>query len=121
MNIQQAARVTGLGIHTLRYYEKIGLIPDICRNSSGHRDYMEKDLAWIEFLNRLKATGMSLAEMKRFAVLREQGDDTVSERRQMLEIHQASIEAAIEIQLKILEKIREKILIYKNMEKNTAR
>lgn len=52
MNIGQFAALTGLSAHTLRYYEKIGLLQSVVRNASGHRDYAEKEAQWIEFINQ---------------------------------------------------------------------
>ena len=74
LTIQQTAEACGLSVHTLRYYERIGLIKPIPRRSNGHRLYRAEDLNWIAFLLRLRATGMSIGEMQRYAQLREQGD-----------------------------------------------
>lgn len=63
----QVAVVTQLSVHTLRYYERIGLVAPICRASSGHRRYSSQDIAWIEFLTRLRATGMPIRQMQQFA------------------------------------------------------
>nr|WP_293628877.1 MerR family DNA-binding transcriptional regulator [Shewanella sp. CG12_big_fil_rev_8_21_14_0_65_47_15] len=52
MNIGQFAALTGLSAHTLRYYEKIGLLQSVVRNASGHRDYAEKEAQWIGFINQ---------------------------------------------------------------------
>ncbi len=60
MNIKELSEISGLTTHTLRYYEKIGLLKNIKRDSVGYRDYTENDAAWIEFIGRLKATGMSI-------------------------------------------------------------
>lgn len=60
LTIQQVAAATGLTEHTLRYYERIGLIHPIVRAGSGHRRYCERDIWWIEFLMKLRNTGMSI-------------------------------------------------------------
>ncbi len=73
LNIQKVAHVTGLSVHTLRYYEKIGLLDLVVRTSSGYRHYTEADLSWIEFLKRLRETGMPIATMQKFAELRRKG------------------------------------------------
>ena len=57
MNIKNFSKITGLSSHTLRYYEKIDLISDVKRDVSGHRDYSSDDIAWVEFLKKLKVTG----------------------------------------------------------------
>ena len=78
-SIGEFSKLTGLGIHTLRYYEQEGLIaPE--RNSGNRRGYYDKDLTWIEFIKRLKDTGMPIKEIKHYAELRAAGDSTLSER-----------------------------------------
>ncbi len=96
LSIQQVASRTGLSIDTLRYYERIGLLVSIHRASSGHRRYNQKDLEYIELLIRLRATGMPLAQMIRFAQLRRQGDATAAERLCILEEHQRALEERVQ-------------------------
>ncbi|WP_458117388.1 MerR family transcriptional regulator [Bacillus sp. PK3-130] len=86
--IQQIAKMTKLSAHTLRYYEKIGLLNEVSRDANGYRKYTESDISWINFLIRLRITGMSVADMKRFSDLRNQGESTVSKRLELLELHQ---------------------------------
>ncbi|WP_433355717.1 MerR family transcriptional regulator [Microtetraspora malaysiensis] len=95
MTIQEAARRSGLSAHTLRYYERIGLIHSVGRNGSGHRDYDERDLEWIAFLTRLRSTGMPIADMCRYAQLLRAGAHTAGERRRMLERHREKVAARI--------------------------
>lgn len=92
LTIQQVAKLTGLSIDTLRYYERIGLLEPVGRAQNGHRRYTQHDIAWIGLLIRLRDTGMPRAQMVRFAQLRRQGDATATERRLMLEQHQRSLE-----------------------------
>ena len=92
LTIQEVAKLTGLSIDTLRYYERIELLEPIRRAPGGHRRYTQRDLAWIDLLIRLRDTGMPLAQMARFAQLRRQGAATISERRMMLEEHQQVLE-----------------------------
>ena len=73
--------LVGLSADTLRYYEKIGLLKNVQRNSSGHRVYTAKDVKWLEFVIRLKETAMTLEETSEYARLREQGSSTVLERQ----------------------------------------
>ena len=93
-SIGEFSKVTGLGIHTLRYYEHEGLIIPL-RNSSNRRRYSEKDIAWIAFIKRLKATGMPIKEIKKYAALRANGDATLSERMEMLMQHRQSLNERI--------------------------
>ena len=81
--------------HTLRYYERVGLIQPVGRARNGHRRYSEADEAWIHFLHCMRATSMPIREMQRYAELREKGDATSLKRRQILEDHQAGIAAKI--------------------------
>jgi DNA-binding transcriptional MerR regulator len=90
-SIQRAAAETGLSADTLRYYEKIGLIPGIARSESGHRRFNEDDLGWIRFLQRLRATGMPIEQIQRYGELMRAGDHTSAERRQILEAHRTAI------------------------------
>jgi len=85
----------GLTAHTLRYYERVGLIQPVGRARNGHRRYSEADEAWINFLHCMRATNMTIRQMQRYAELREMGDATSLERRKMLEDHQAAIAARI--------------------------
>ena len=119
MNIDKISKITGLSSHTLRYYEKIGLILNVKRDSKGHRDYSKEDVAWIEFLKRLKATGMSLGNIKKFAEYRYKGDATIQNRLDLLEMHYSWINQNIDNMLKHREKIEEKIEIYKNWSNNS--
>ena len=96
MKIGEIARRSGLSVHTLRYYERIGLLPFADRDSAGRRDYDPSILVWIEFLDRLKTTGMPIREMLRYAALREAGPATGAERRVMLERHRAEVRAHVE-------------------------
>ena len=93
-SIGEFSKVTGLGIHTLRYYEHENLIVPL-RNASNRRGYSEKDIAWIAFIKRLKATGMPIKEIKKYAALRAEGDVTLSERMEMLIQHRQSLNEQI--------------------------
>lgn len=94
--VQEAALLTGLSEHTLRYYERVHLIPDVRRDSSSrHRRYTQEDLRGIEFLKRMRATGMPIADMQRFVRLRMQGEDTTAERIAMLEAHRQRVQVQI--------------------------
>jgi DNA-binding transcriptional MerR regulator len=91
MKIGDLAKRSGLSAHTIRYYERIGLLPYADRDRSGQRDYDATILDWIEFLGHLKMTGMPIREMLRYAALRQSGVDTEAERRQMLEQHRERV------------------------------
>ena len=111
-SIGDFSKLTGLGIHTLRYYEHEGLItPE--RNASNRRCYSDKDLTWIEFIKRLKDTGMPIKEIRHYAELRAAGDPTLPERMEMLLQHRQALNEQI-AQLKVLKiKLDEKIDFYR--------
>ena len=91
LTIAQVAERTGLSHYTLRYYEKAGLIERVGRSTGNQRRYQAADLAWLEFLLRLRETGMSIADMQRFAALRAAGNVTVADRLAMLREHRAEL------------------------------
>jgi DNA-binding transcriptional MerR regulator len=91
MKIGQLAKRSGLSAHTIRYYERIGLLPYAHRDRSRQRDYDASILIWIEFIGRLKTTGMPVREMLRYAALREQGSGTEADRRELLERHRERV------------------------------
>lgn len=95
MKIGELAKRSGLSAYTIRYYERIGLLPYADRSQSGHRDYDASILVWIEFLGRLKTTGMPIRDMLRYAALRERGVGTEAERRKILEQHRERVRAQV--------------------------
>lgn len=107
--------MTGLSSHSLRYYEKIGLVGGVGRNKQGYRQYADADLSWIEFLLRLRATGMPIRDMKRFSDLRSKGDSTINERREMLENHEEKIKTQIQELMEHLARIQEKVSFYADL------
>ncbi len=96
MLISEIAEKSGVSIHTLRYYEKIGLLNTVKRNISGRRIYSTSDLEWLVWIKRLKSTGMPLADMKAFAKYRTQGDCTLKQRQNMLSEHGEKLKTEIE-------------------------
>ncbi|MEW2140369.1 MerR family transcriptional regulator [Streptomyces sp. NPDC005409] len=96
--ISEVEARTGLTQHTLRWYERIGLMPHVDRSHSGQRRFTDKDLDWLALVGKLRATGMSVADMVRYAELvREgrEGRDTVAERRELLERTRRDVRARI--------------------------
>ena len=112
-SIGEFSRLTNLGIHTLRYYEHENLITPK-RNSSNRRCYSDKDLAWIEFIKRLKDTGMPIKEIQRYAELRLQGDLTLNERMEMLTVHRESLDEQIKALQGHMAKLDDKIDFYRH-------
>ncbi|MBV8331027.1 MAG: MerR family transcriptional regulator [Verrucomicrobia bacterium] len=85
MRIGELARRSGLSVHTIRYYEAIGLLPRPSRDQFGKRSYDVSILAWIDFLGRLKAAEMPIKEMICYADLWQRGPATAARRRKLLE------------------------------------
>lgn len=91
MRIRQFADRVGLTVDTLRYYEKEGLVrPE--RDGSGYRRYTQRDIDWMGFILRLKATGMPLVQIREYARLRYEGDTTIAARYAMLLAHSRHLE-----------------------------
>ncbi|WP_409421780.1 MerR family transcriptional regulator [Pseudaeromonas sp. ZJS20] len=118
MRIQEFARRTGLSVHTLRYYEQIGLLAPVSRTAAGHRRYGEQELAWVGFIQRLKATGMPLAQIQHYAQLRRAGDTSLTARRQLLEGHALQLTEALAVQQAHLAALEQKIAWYRQQEKD---
>ena len=85
----------GLTAHTLRYYERIGLAGPPPRGPDGRRRYTEANLDWLRLITRLRSTGMSIAEMCRYAELVRSGPATQDERRELLQAHRDDVHQRI--------------------------
>ncbi|MEM7802771.1 MAG: MerR family transcriptional regulator [Chloroflexota bacterium] len=107
--INEVSKESGISIDTLRYYERIGLITDIARNKSGHRCYDDDDIGWINLLICLRGTGMSIADMQRFAQLVRGTDATIPARIALLQQHRADVEAHIALLVNQLDAIDVKL------------
>ncbi|OKP94423.1 MerR family transcriptional regulator [Paenibacillus sp. P32E] len=116
LTIQEMSRLTGLSAHTLRYYEKVGMLEGVSRNEQGYRAYSEADVSWVQFLVILRELDIPIREMKRYSDLRSQGPSTVHERRLMLEAHQSRVQQQMRKLGDNLGKIADKIQYYKVME-----
>lgn len=93
LTIAQAAERTGLTAHTLRYYERDGLmLGSVERAGSGHRRYTDQDLTWIQMITRLRATGMPIRDVRRYAALVRAGDGNEAERLELLLAHRKRVE-----------------------------
>ncbi|MHA6533811.1 MerR family transcriptional regulator [Paenibacillus sp. BAC0078] len=116
LTIQQVAVKTELSVHTLRYYERIGLMEPISRATNGHRSYRLKDLEWIVLLKRLRTTGMPIAQMQRFANMMRLGDAGISQRRALLEEHETDLLGQVKELQETLALLKDKIAYYKAWE-----
>src|SRR5215211_374747 len=120
LTIQEVAQATGLSTYTLRYYERIGLIHPIDREENTRRCYIKDDLGWIDFLLKLRATGMSIKDMQTYARLQRQGDETLPQRLEMLKALKVTVESRIGELNEHLELVRYKIKIYSEIVKEKA-
>ena len=115
----QVAEQTGFSLDTLRYYEKIGLLERIDRNSAGQRRFSQEDVGWLGMVRCLRDTGMPIARMVRYAELARGGDETVAERLEVLEEHDEDINRKIELLRDEQDHIRTKIAYYRQTMQET--
>jgi len=115
LTILEVAKVTGLTAHTLRYYERIGLIHPINREQNTRRCYTADDVGWIDFLLKLRAIGMSIKDMQQYAELQRQGDSTLPERVEMLKALRDKVESHIDEMNQHLKLIYYKIDYYQKV------
>ncbi|GAB3464748.1 MerR family transcriptional regulator [Actinophytocola sediminis] len=116
--IAEAAHRSGLSIDTLRYYERIELIDPPARDSGGRRVYNEADLAWLEFLTRLRTTGMPIRMMREYAKLRHQGVASTGRRKQILVSQRADVLDRIAELHSCLDVLNYKIANYEQCERD---
>jgi DNA-binding transcriptional MerR regulator len=117
LTITEVALRSGLSAHTLRYYERAGLIAAVARGPGGQRRYALADMDWIGFLLRLRATRMSIAKMQSFARLRRAGCATLIDRRKMLEAHLSDVRTSIKLMQQSAHVLDEKIEHYRALER----
>jgi DNA-binding transcriptional MerR regulator len=91
LHIGQLSARTGRSVHTIRWYEAQGLMPGVARDGGGRRVYQEEHVDWLDLMDRLRRTGMSIAQMRRYTALVKQGRATLAERQQMLAEHRARV------------------------------
>ena len=108
-SIQDVSKKTGLTAHTLRYYEKEGLLSPVGRSQGGFRQYTDEDLERLGLICCLKNTGMSIQEIARFVQLTREGDHTLEERVGLLEAHREQVLGRIAEMQKYLEKVTWKL------------
>ncbi len=116
--IGQVAKKIGLTTHTLRYYDKEGLLPFVKKGSSGVRIFEDDDIDWLLILDCLKGTGMQLKEIKRYMDLCQAGDSTLQERLEMFKSQKIKIEEQMKQLNQYMEKIDFKIAYYTEAVKN---
>lgn len=120
LTIQQAAAKLGVSAHTLRYYERAGLVPPVTRVSGGHRRYTSIDLGWAAFVRKLRRAGLSIGAIKKYAQLQMQGLDTLDRRVDILEGHRDAVRARLQELEETLDYLETKIDYYKKVQRGEA-
>lgn len=109
MTIKEASQVTGVSADTLRYYERIGLIPPVPRNESGIRNYDEASIGWINFIKCMRGAGLPIEALIEYVALCKEGDKTEASRKAILIEQRDILEQRIESLQKTLVKLNYKI------------
>jgi DNA-binding transcriptional MerR regulator len=108
-SIHEVCERTGLSAHTLRYYEKEKLLPNVRRSPGGFRQYTEEDMEALGMICCLKNTGMSLQDISRFMTLAREGDQTLRERCELLKKHRDTVLKRMEEMQRYLDKVTWKV------------
>jgi len=114
MTIAQAASEAGVSVHTLRYYERAGLLTPIERNGSGHRRFSPQDVEWVVVCTKMRATGMPIRRIREYADLVSEGDGNEHARLALLEAHRADVQQRMREVKRNLELIDYKIGLYRD-------
>ncbi|MGP0060475.1 MAG: MerR family transcriptional regulator [Beijerinckiaceae bacterium] len=112
LHIGELATRTGRSVHAIRWYESQGLIPGVSRDGSGRREYSEHHVGWLDLMDRLRSTGMSIAQLRDYTALVKQGHATLKQRRALLAEHRARVQDNIAKWTQALELIDAKIEFY---------
>ena len=114
LSISEAAQRTGLSTHTLRYYEREGLmLGSVNRASSSHRRYSDVDITWVEFLTKLRSTAMPIAKVREYVDLVRRGEESTAARLELLLTHRESVVAQLDEMTHSLAAIDYKIATYR--------
>lgn len=111
-SIKDVAEMTGLSNHTLRYYEKEGILPPIERNAGGRRVYTDENLVWLDIVTCLKKTSMPVSDIKEIVRLSITGDETIEERKEILINHRKKMVDQLSDLEENIKKVDKKIAFY---------
>lgn len=112
MTIAEVSKRFALTQDTLRYYERIGLLPPVHRSASGMRDYDEEDCRWIEFIKCMRKSGLPIETLIEYVNLFRQGDETISARKELLSEQRTLLTQRIEEMQQTLDRLNKKINHY---------
>ncbi len=115
MRISEVSEQYDLSSDTLRYYERIGLLPPVNRNESGIRDYSDLDLRRVEFVKCMRSAGLPIEVLIRYVGLVQQGDVTIEARKEILEEQREELAARMQEMQKTLDLLDHKIEVYENV------
>lgn len=115
MTIAEVSEKFDVSQDTLRYYERIGLIPRVNRNKSGIRDYTEEDCKWVEFIKCMRSAGLTIEVLIEYVGMFQQGDATIEARKELLTEQRKQLIARMEDMKKSLERLNYKIEQYENV------
>jgi DNA-binding transcriptional MerR regulator len=119
MRISEASEKSGLGVDTIRYYEKSGMLPEIRRSADGHRRFSAENIDWLTLMYWLRQTGMTMKTMHQFAQLYRAGAHTTPERKRVLLAHAACLKRRRADLDRCEEILGHKIAIYRDREGKT--
>ena len=114
MKIAEVSERYGISADTLRYYERIGLIPTVNRNGSGIRDYNEIDMRRVDFIKCMRSAGLSIELLIEYVGLVQQGDGTIEARKDILKEQREQLAARMKEMQKTLDLLDHKIEVYEN-------
>ena len=117
MTIAEVSSRYNISADTLRYYERIGLIPAVHRSKSGIRDYNEDDCNWVEFVRCMRSAGIQIEALIEYVALFQQGDSTSAARLQILQEQRDQLAKRIEDMKATLERLNYKVKRYESMQK----
>ena len=112
LTIAEAADAVGISAHTIRYYERAGLLEPIDRNGAGHRRFTSEDISWLVVCTKLRATGMPIRRIREYADLVRAGEGTEAQRLALLQSHRTAVLEQLDAMRRNLEAIEHKIEIY---------
>lgn len=116
-SVKEVAEMSGVSAYTLRFYEKEGVLPHVKRDDHGNRRYSNGDMEWIETVQVLRSTGLSLGEIKEYVELYQGGDRTLQRRKALMARQKEKVEFQIAKLMKTLEKINYKMALFDVQEK----
>jgi len=114
MKISEVSEQFGISLDTLRYYERIGLIPPVNRNGSGIRDYSELDVRRVEFIKCMRSAGLPIEVLIEYFKLVQQGDQTIEARKEILKEQRELLMTKMQEMQKTLDLLNHKIEVYEN-------